>query len=387
MPIIVLPRKIYWNENVEDIVKSIIDEYGLKTILVVTDETLSKLEWFNNIINAIKDAGARLYTYEKVPPEPPIDIGEKIVSTLPSDTSLDGIFAIGGGSVIDAAKSALIKLLRPDVNIEDVAPFNPLGIEMKKPLLIAIPTTAGTGSDVSYGIVLTKETPEKREKIDVASYEVIPYVSILDPRLPGGAPRRLIIGAGLDALGHALEALTANQSNPMTDALAEKTIEEIMLWLPKAIEGDLEAMARVHLAATMAGIAFTNGGLGLIHAIAHPLGANLKIHHGTMVGIVTPHVVEFNSKDPTLKEKYNRVKMILENIHGWPKRESLADHIRALYEKIGFPSKIRDYGIDQEAYKDVKGKVLEEVFHDPSIAFATVLPTFEELEALLNRLY
>lgn len=387
MPLIALPRKIYWNEDVGEVLQSVIHELSLKKILVVTDETISSLKWFSEIKGAIEEAGSEVYVYSKVPPEPPIDIGERITSILPTGIQLDSIIAVGGGSVIDSAKSALVKLLRPDVDIEDIAPFNPLGIELRKPLLIAVPTTAGTGSDVSYGIVLTKEEAGKREKIDLASYEVIPYASILDPKLPAGAPMQLVIGAGLDALGHALEALTSTQSNPMTDALAERTIEEVMIWLPKAVKGDLEAMARVHLAATMAGVAFTNGGLGLIHAIAHPLGANLRIHHGTMVGIVTPHIVEYNYREPLVKAKYQRVKIILETIHGWPVRENFSDHLRTLYDEIRFPSRIREYGVGEGTYKRVKERVVEEVFHDPSIAFAPLIPSMEELESILDAMY
>lgn len=380
------PRRIYWGESVEEVLGTLASEHSLKRVLVVTDKVLSGLDWFRSIIESLKNTGVEVIVYNDVPPEPPIDIGEKITASLPRE-EIDAIIAVGGGSVIDAAKAAKVKLLRPDVGVEDVAPFNPLGIDLEEPLLIAVPTTAGTGSDASYGIVLTKEEGGYREKIDVGSYEIIPYASILDPRLPKSAPRHIIVGAGLDALGHSIEALSSNQATPLTDALAERAAEEVLLWLPKAVGGDMEAMAHVHLAATMAGIAFTNGGLGLIHAIAHPLGAKLHIHHGTTVGIVTPYVVEYNSRDPHVASKYTRLKTVLEEIHGWEKRESLSDHIRAFYDELEFKPRLRDHGVGEEDFIEAKRWVLEEAYHDPSMAFAPIIPAPEELEEILDKLY
>lgn len=387
MPLIALPRRIYWGEKAGDAVKSIIQEHGLNTVLVVSDPVVSRLDAYREVTGAVEEAGARLLVYERVPPEPPTSIGDEIAGSLPQGSSVDAIIAVGGGSVIDAGKALQVRLLRPDVGIEDVAPFNPLGVELKRPLLIAVPTTAGTGSDASYGIVLTKEDSGRRVKIDVASHEVIPYATILDPRLPAGAPRSLLLGAALDALGHALEALVANQSNPLTDALAEKTIEEVMVSLPRAASGDEEAVARIHLAATMAGIAFTNGGLGLIHAVAHPLGATLRLHHGTVVGIVAPRVVEYNMRDPELASKYDRVKRVMELIHGWQPRGSLAEHILSLYEEVGFPHRLREYGVSESLFREAKSVVLDEAYHDPSIAFARLIPSPDELGEMLDGMY
>ncbi|MEB3806947.1 MAG: iron-containing alcohol dehydrogenase [Desulfurococcales archaeon] len=386
MAVIVLPKRIIWNEGSADALVALASDLDASKILVVTDKVIRGLDWFNTIMDTLASNGLDVEVYDEVDPEPSLEVADKVANAI-QRVEPDLLLAVGGGSVIDAAKAGKIRFLRPDTSIEDIAPFNPLRIEFEKPILVAMPTTAGTGSDASFGIVLTKVGERGREKIDVASYDIVPYATILDPRLPRSAPRSIIVGAALDALGHALEALVANQANPFTDALAEKVVPVIMTGLKEALEGEMDRMAEVHMAATMAGIAFTNGGLGLIHAIAHPLGAKLRIHHGTMVGIVIPAVVKYNYKDEYSRKKYEMVKTILESVYGLEPQDTLYGHILAFYKGIGFKHRIRDYGVERSRFEEVIDLVVEEAYHDPSIAYARLIPTPEELRELLESLY
>ncbi|MEB3806016.1 MAG: iron-containing alcohol dehydrogenase, partial [Desulfurococcales archaeon] len=143
----------------------------------------------------------------------------------------------------------------------------------------------------------------------------------------------------------------------------------------------------LHAAATMAGIAFSNSGLGLAHAIAHPLGALLGLHHGTTVGIVMLGVLEVYMRDPQVSVKYSRVKRLLEQVHSLPERPSLLDHITRLYEEIGQPARFRELGIDREKYIEAAAKAPELAYHDPDIAFSPVIPSTEEIREILEKLY
>ncbi len=381
-----LPRRIYYNESIESVLPQVLSTFNVGSVVVVTDKNVEKLGFFNKILNSLKSI--KYSIYDDVEPEPPIDIGDKIAKVI-NEVNAEAVIAVGGGSVIDAAKAGVIRSKRPDVRIEDIAPFNPLNIELKKPLLIAIPTTSGTGSDSSYALVLTKYEKGRRIKIDVANPEVVPSVVILDPEIPRGMPKSLTIGTALDALTHALESIVSTDSNPFTDALALKVIEIVFDALPKVLSTleDIDLRARLHIAATMAGIAFSNSGLGLAHALGHPLGAALHLHHGTVVGLLLPYVVDYNYGCPEAAEKYGYVKKLLEASLGFEPKERLSDHIRDLYRKIGFPLRLRDLGVDKRLFDSVKTAVIEETLHDPTLAYNPVIPSPEDLESLLDSLY
>ncbi len=385
MPELGFPRRIILGEPAGEALKGILQLHKARKILIVSDPVISRLDFYKEIIEAL-EGEYEIEEFTDVEAEPSI---ETAVRAGEKATGKDAVVAIGGGSVIDVAKTASVLAKRPGLNIEDIAPFNPLGIELEKPILIAIPTTAGTGSDASYGIVLSKTEPGVgKVKVAIGSYEVIPYATILDHRIPASAPGRVKAGAIADALSHALEALASTNSNPFSDALAEKAIALILTSAPKAVkEDDEEAWQNLHAAATMAGMAFSNSGLGLAHAIAHPLGALLGLHHGTTVGIVMLGVLEVYMRDPQVSVKYDKAKRLLEHVHNLPERPSLHDHITWLYGEIGQPKRFHELGIDREKYMDAAAKASELAYHDPDIAFSPVVPSTDDIRDLLQRLY
>ncbi|MEB3846353.1 MAG: iron-containing alcohol dehydrogenase [Desulfurococcales archaeon] len=385
MPELGFPRRIILGEPASEALKGVLQLHKANKILVVSDPVVSRLDFYKEIIEALKGE-YEIEEFTEVEAEPSIETATKAGEKA---RGKDAVVAIGGGSVIDVAKTASVLAKRPGLNVEDIAPFNPLGIELEKPVLIAVPTTAGTGSDASYGIVLSKTEPGVgKVKVAVGSYEVIPYATILDHRIPASAPGRVKVGAIADALSHALEALASTNSNPFSDALAEKAITLILTNAPKAVkEDDEEAWLNLHAAATMAGIAFSNSGLGLAHAIAHPLGALLGLHHGTTVGIVMLGVLEVYMRDPQVSVKYDRVKRLLEHVHNLPERPSLLDHVTWLYGEIGQPKRFHELGIDREKYMDAVAKASELAYHDPDIAFSPVIPSTDDIRDLLQRIY
>jgi len=382
------PRRVIVGERLEDALPQLLDAVRAKRVLVVSDGIVSALPFFDRVKSSLSGGGYELCVFTDVEPEPSMEIAERVAEAIAS-CGADAVVAVGGGSVIDAAKAGLVKHARPDMSLEDVAPFNPIGLELSRPVLIAVPTTSGTGSDASYGIVLTKVEYGKRLKIAVGSYEVVPYATVLDPSITVGMSRRLTVGTAVDALAHSIEALASNQANDLTDALSLKAMGIIVSNLPKVLEdpSDLEAREALHLAATMAGMAFTNAGLGLAHAIAHPLGAALRIHHGTMVGLVLPYVVEYNSHEESARLKYEQACNLLDRLLGYGCADDLASTLRRFYDDIGQPYRLRDLGVGRDEFEAVKEAVSEEALHDPEVAYNPRIPTVEDVAELLERMY
>ena len=376
------PRRVIYWEEAPRALRGLLDSLGARRVLVVTDRGVSSQPFFREMLEALE--GLEVRVYDRVTPEPPV---EEAVEASSLARGVDAVVAVGGGSVIDVAKAARLLALRPGLDIGDVAPFNPLGVEYERPLLIAVPTTAGTGSDASYGIVLSREEESGRVKLAVGSPEVVPHATILDPRLPAGAPEGVRRGSMVDALTHAVESLASTASNPFSEALAEKAAATIIVYGARALGGDEEAMAMVHAAATMAGMAFTNSGLGLAHAIAHPLGARLHMHHGTLVGVLLPRVTGLYEAHPEAGERLSRLRRILEAVYGLPERPSLRDHILAFYREIGFPHRLRDHGVDRATLEEALDWVAGEAFHDPDIAFSPVIPDEDTIKQLILESY
>jgi alcohol dehydrogenase class IV len=378
------PRRIILGESAPDALAQILEQLGARRIIIITDKIISNQKFYNDILNKLS-SGFEVSVFSEVEPEPSIDTAVKAAQ---ASSGVDAIIAVGGGSVIDVAKAAGVLVKRPGVRIEDIAPFNVLGVEYEKPYLIVVPTTAGTGSDASYGIVLSKrEEGYGKVKIAVGSYEVIPHVSVLDHSIPRSAPKRIIVGAMVDALSHALESLASTASNPLSEALAEKAAVIILTIGPRALLGDDEAWLNVHAAATMAGIAFSNSGLGLAHAIAHPLGGLLGLHHGTTVGVVLPSVMRLYMRDERVRKKYDRLKAVLETAYGLEARPTLVDHVLEFYHKIGQPARFRELGVEEQTYHEAAAKAAELAYHDPDIAFSPVIPEPGDLLDLIWQLY
>ena len=379
------PRRVILGEPAAEALTGLLEALGARSVLVVTDPGVAGQGFYKEIIRVLRER-FEVAEYRGVAPEPGVEFAAEAAKLA---RGRDAVIAIGGGSAIDVAKAAAVLAKRPSLGLEDIAPFNPLGVELEKPLVVAVPTTAGTGSDASYGIVLAREEPGLgRVKVAVGSYEVIPYATVLDPSLPAGAPARIKVGAAVDALSHALEALASTNSNPFSDALAEKAAVLIFTSAPAAINrGDGEAWARLHSAATMAGMAFSNSGLGLAHAIAHPLGGLLGLHHGTVVGVVLLGVLPLYEEVPGVREKYERLRIVLEEAYGLPKRGSLLEHVKALYGEIGQPTRFRELGVQRDRFVEAAGKAAELALHDPDAAFSPVIPAPEEIRSLILSLY
>ncbi|MFX1344086.1 MAG: iron-containing alcohol dehydrogenase [Promethearchaeota archaeon] len=272
-------------------------EKGDRRALIVVDSFTQK---FTNKITEDLDFNEIEYKiFPGIEPEVPlanIDEGIKICEEFKPTV----IIAIGGGSVMDAAKSILLKYEKPDANFFMLLPIGgPLGLRKKIRYLIAIPTTSGTGSEVTGTSVLTDTSRTPHKKLVVNNAEIVPDIAILDTDFVENMPPLLTIGSGLDALAHSMGAYVSNWGNPLADAINIAAIKEVMKYLPRAYKygkNDLEARAHMQQAALMAGLGFGNTVAGFEHALGHSFGKVFNVHHGLSVGLYLLYSIAFQAK-------------------------------------------------------------------------------------------
>jgi aldehyde dehydrogenase (NAD+) len=280
----------------------------------------------------------------------PADSGVHVINAgaeLGRARGADAVISIGGGSVMDTAKGIAI-LLKEGGSLLDYQGFQMLS--RRQTPHIAIPTTAGTGSEVTY-VAVVKDHQKKR-KLLFGDYHIIPDTAILDPVLTVDLPPRLTAATGLDAFSHGLEALSSAQREPMADALGLHAIRLIREYLPRAVKNgaDLVARGQMLIAASLGGAAFSNAQVGLIHAIAHVVGARHGVHHGMANAIAMPHVIRFNNSAVA-----DRFRLAAEAMGAEVKGMSdeaaglcAAASIEAFVRETGLPTRLRDVGVPQE---------------------------------------
>ncbi|MFH2129600.1 MAG: iron-containing alcohol dehydrogenase [bacterium] len=292
------------------------------------------------------------YTTEswcKVEPEAPI---ENVQACAVSMTAFepDLIMAVGGGSVMDAAKGAWVIYERPDLHdLMAFSPLSPLGLR-KKAVMAAVPTTAGTGSECTGAAVLHDHANDR--KIPIASAELVPDFAILSPEFTMTMPEKLTLGTGLDVLSHAMDAVTCIAATEMTDAMGLAAIEMVHKYLPRAVANgrDREARLRMLLAASIAGISFGNSGASLTHSFGHSLGSIFHVHHGLAVGFFIPFCLQYYAKT---SEKHVRIARTL-GIQAKDRKESLDNlvaHTRAFFKSLNVPLSLKELGVSEEKMK------------------------------------
>jgi alcohol dehydrogenase len=267
-------------------------ELGCTKVLVVYDQGVKKAGIPDKIIKSVKEAGIGMAFYEGVQADPPFPTLEE-AAEIGRKEKVDGVLAIGGGSTMDTAKAANILLTNPS----PIKQYTQMGAPAMKQgkVIVLIPTTSGTGSEVTSVAVLTD--PEVKKKVGIGGPFVRGTLAIVDPLLTVGMPPSITADTGVDALSHAIEALTANRANPMADVLAEKAISLVVAYLPRAVKdgSDIEARTEMSFAAMLAGWSFINSNTQLGHSVGHTLGAMYHIPHGNACGVALPEIVEFIS--------------------------------------------------------------------------------------------
>ncbi len=285
------PTKIICGKESLHKLPDALEEHKVKKPLLVTDGNLVKLGVAKHVTDPLEEANISYVTYDKVPPDSSLDVVNE-VAALYRDNECDGWIALGGGSVIDTTKGAAASI---SVGGKDFATLQ--GAEILKNQLdpfIAIPTTAGTGSEVTLVAVIADT--QAQAKLSYTSYRLVPHVAILDPALTSSLPPRLTATTGIDALTHAIEAYTSIQKNPISDALALYAIKIINQNLAKACAepGDLDARTNLAIGSLIAGASFSNAMVGVVHALGHSLGGLCHIPHGHAMMLLLPHCIRYN---------------------------------------------------------------------------------------------
>lgn len=322
---------------------SYISTLPIRKATIIVDRNLMHSEQLSRVMKSLPPNCEALPIGE-IPEEPSFsDISRSMISIR--NFGPDWFIALGGGSTIDAAKVLFFSYERPDLSYFDVTPLEPLNLR-KKSRLLAIPTTSGTGSDCSWAAVVTGESDHR--KIELASPEILPDISILDPEMVITLPLEQTRNTAVDALTHATEAYVATWNNLFSDALAEKSFELITNNLPSVITSPASREHRniVHVAASMAGLSFSNSQIGLSHALGHALGARFRIAHGKAVGLFLPRVVSFNYE--SCNSRYNRLNELMPDKY---RKKLLSESLYSFYQDIGQPRTILELGLNLDEYK------------------------------------
>ena len=292
----------------------------------------------------------------------------------------DVILAIGGGSAMDCAKAILLFYEFPYLNFENVLEFNKKGEipTERKTGLICVPSTSGTGAEVTRGTGITD--PEKELKVPIMTDCLRPDLAILDPEITMTMPDHVAAETGMDALTHAIEAYTNHNLDDFDEGLCSSAIIGIMKWLPVSVfDKTLEAREKVHNYQAMAGIGFANVGLGMVHGIAHSFGAAYNMAHGLTNAIILPYVLRYNSRDAVVREKLAELSY---RCHC----DDIITEIEKMREKLGIPASFREAGITEEMYREKYDLLLEHAM----LGATNVNPvkmTMDEMKKMLNVVY
>ncbi|MFT8352812.1 iron-containing alcohol dehydrogenase [Clostridium saccharoperbutylacetonicum] len=340
-----LPRDLYHGEGALEVLKTL---KGKKAFVVVGGGSMKRFGFLQKVENYLKEAGMEVELFEGVEPDPSVETVMKGAEAM-RNFEPDWIVSIGGGSPIDAAKAMWIFYEYPDFTFEQaIVPFG-LPELRQKAKFVAIPSTSGTATEVTAFSVITNYT--ERIKYPLADFNITPDIAIIDPELAQTMPKTLTAHTGMDALTHAIEAYTASLRSNFSDPLAIKAIEMVNENLFKSYEGDKEARNLMHEAQCLAGMAFSNALLGIVHSMAHKVGAVFHIPHGCANAIFLPYVIQYNRTK--CEERYADIAraLKLEGNNDVELTDALMARINKLNEKLSIPSSMKEYGVTEEDFK------------------------------------
>lgn len=341
-------------------------------VLIVTDQIMNKIGLCDIITSRLNEQKIKYYIFDEVEPNPSFETVTKGVAEL-IEFNPDAIIALGGGSVIDAAKGFIFygKEVHKEINKEFI-----------KPALIAIPTTSGAGSEVTAYAVITDT--KNHIKIPLVSDIIIPDVAILDSLMTKSCPPKVSAESGIDVLTHVLESYVATDSNVFTEALSEKVCKMVFQELINVFKdgNNMKARLIMHEASCMAGVAFTNSGLGLNHAMSHILGGKFPIPHGRANALLMPQIIKINQRNSA--NKYAKIAALL----GFPSSTdeegviSLLVGVEYLCNAVQLERSVTEFGISKETYLAAIPEMAKAAHVDPCINTNPVKPTIQEIEEI-----
>ena len=353
-----LPRDVYHGKGALEALKSF---KGKKAMIVVGGGSMKRFGFLQKAEAYLKEAGMEVELFENVEPDPSVETVMKGADAM-LKFQPDWIVAMGGGSPIDAAKAMWAFYEYPEIKFEDL--ITPFGFPelRQKARFAAIPSTSGTATEVTAFSVITDYSTGI--KYPLADFNITPDVAIVDPDLVMGLPVKQVAYTGMDALTHAIEAYVSTLNCPYTDPLALQAIEMVLEYLPASYNGNKVAREQMHYAQCLAGMAFSNALLGIVHSMAHKTGAAFStghIPHGCANAIYLPYVIKYNAKDPVAAGRYAEIarRMGLEGTSQQALINSLCEKIDSFNVKLNIPKTLKDFGINEEEFKEKVAKIAE----------------------------
>jgi len=362
-----------------------LDEIEGQRALIVTDAALVKLGLVDRVKAHLENAGLDMRVFAEVEPEPSLQTVLR-GAQVATEYEPDWIIGLGGGSAMDAAKAIWILYERPDIEPSEINPFIRLGLRQKA-RLITIPTTSGTGAEVTWAIVLT-DTAEQR-KMGLGNREAVADIAIVDPEMAAGMPPQLTADTGLDALTHAVEGYTCAWHTDITDGLCLQAVRLIFEYLPRAVAdgSDMEARERLHNAATAAGLGFGNSLAAMAHSMGHTLGAVFHVPHGRAVGLFLPYTIEFGAREAPDRFAELAALTGCSSAGGEEGALALARRIRELIRQVGAPTSLAELGLSRADFEARLDKMVDDAFNDTSMVSALRTPSYDELRQLFVYAY
>ena len=402
-----VPEKIYFEAGSIQYLEKMPD---IERAFIVTDEGMVKLGYVDKILYHLRKRHTHVHSeiFSDVESDPSFDTIKKGLEMM-ENFKPDVIIALGGGSPIDAAKGMWLFYENPDADVEGLKlkfmdirkrtyKFPKLGTKCK---MVAIPTTSGTGSEVTSFAVITDK--EKNKKYPLADYELTPDVAIVDPDLVMSLPKSVTADTGMDVLTHAIEAYVSNMASDYTDGLAEKAVELVTKYLEIAYDDGANKLARekMHNASTIAGMAFTNAFLGINHSLAHKIGAEFHMPHGRINAILLPYVIKYNSSRPTKFVSFPKYEYFIADKkycelakRAGLKADTVEEGINNLIEKIkemnehlNIPKSFKEAGIDEKEFLAKVDMLADRAFEDQCTTANPRVPLVTELKQILLDCY
>lgn len=400
-----VPPKIYFKRGAVDLA---LREYqGKKRAFIITDRFLFDSGAINIITDILEQIGTEYEIFFDIKADPTMEMVNQALHMVNSYQP-DLIVALGGGSPMDTAKAVWLSYEQPDTKFEDVAmrfmdirkKINQLPALGKKAELVCIPTTSGTGAEVTPFAVITDE--KTHIKYPLADYALTPSMAIVDANFADNMPKSLTAAGGMDALVHALEAYVSVMATNYTNSLALEAIKQIFRYLPSAYQNgaaDPKAREKMHNAATMAGMAFANAFLGVCHSMAHKLGAMYNIPHGIANALLICQVIRFNANDkptrqaafpqyevPEAKKRYAQIAHVLyladENTSEDERVELLLKAVVDLKNTLQIPASIQAYGVDEKTFLKNLDTLSRQAFDDQCTGANPVYPLMDEIKKM-----
>lgn len=391
-----LPRDLYHGAGSLETLKTLT---GKKAIVVVGGGSMKRFGFLDKAVAYLKEAGMEVQLFEGVEPDPSVETVMKGAEAMRAFEP-DWIVAMGGGSPIDAAKAMWVFYEYPDTTFEEIiTPFSFPTLRTKAKFC-AIPSTSGTATEVTAFSVITDY--HKGIKYPLADFNITPDVAIVDPELAETMPKKLVAHTGMDAMTHAIEAYVSTLHCNYTDPLALHAIKMIHNNLKKSYDGDMDARAAMHDAQCLAGMAFSNALLGIVHSMAHKTGAAYTgdhIIHGCANAMYLPKVIKYNSKNAEAAERYAEIASFigLSGATTEGKVDALIAELRSMNDQLDIPQGIKNYGksgvkadvsvIDEKEFLEKLPEVAKNAIADACTGSNPRQPSQEEMEKLLKACY